>query len=183
MRTLMFCLPVLLAAGGCGKDKAEQAVRDGLAKLAAEYRESNVAAHAERLVKAAEARDLPALKRLCDDQASADYSAIMGCYYNAFVIEDGQGVEAARAYLAAEAAKGDNTPARARAIGALRGYFAAKGSLRTKEVAALILVVGLEAKYGHRGGMIGKLIADRVGLTGPPKSGATMPASAPATGV
>ena len=61
-------------------------------------------------------------------------------------------------------ARKDLSPAQGRSIKALNEYFEAKGSLRTREVAGIILIVALEVKYPHRGGLVGEIIAKRLGL-------------------
>jgi len=81
-------------------------------------------------------------------------------------------VDAARKYVADELAKADDSSVRAKALKALNGYMDLKGSLSTKEVAALILILGLEQQYPHRGAVIGGIIADQLGL---------MPLEAPAS--
>ncbi|KKM14302.1 hypothetical protein LCGC14_1707500 [marine sediment metagenome] len=167
MKRVWICLLALLAVLGCGDArvrKAKDAVKDGISKLSKEYEESKVLAHADRFIDAVKARDMDSLKRLCTQRGNADYKTVMGCYYNAFAIENDQGVDAARKYLADEMAKEDNSPAKSKCLKALNGYFQAKGSLRTKEVAALILIFGLEVQYPRRGGKIGGLIAEKLGL-------------------
>jgi hypothetical protein len=159
-----------LALLGCDKEKAQKALKDATSKLSKEYEESKVLAHAQRFIGAVESRDMATLKRLCSDRDCADYEAIMTCYYNAFAIENEQGVDAARGYLADEMAKGGKTPAKDKAVAALNEYFKAKGTLRTKEVAGLVLIIALEAKYPHKGGVIGRVIAEKLGLMDLPRS-------------
>jgi hypothetical protein len=118
----------------------------------------------EQFVRAVSGRDLIELKKLCTDSDSAEYTAVMGCYYEAFRQEDTEGPDAARAYLAAEQARDDCPPHRREALKVLDDYMGAKGSLRTRELAGLILIIGLECKYPHRGGMAGKMAADALGL-------------------
>jgi len=174
--TLSFAL--FLASPGCSKEEAKKAAKEAASRVAKEYEEAKVVEFAGQFVRAVESRDLASLKRLCADDANADYGAILGCYYNAFAIEDGQGADAARAYLAGEMAKTGSSPAREKAVSALNEYFRAKGSLRTREVAGLVLVLALEAKYPGKGGKIGQLIAEKLGLVNPSKS-ATQPATSP----
>ncbi len=181
MKALLICslFFLVILIGGCDKAKekakakiteaASQAVAAGAARLAQEYEEAKVVEYARQFVAAVDAKDLDKLKGFCTDPANADYNGIMGCYYNAFAIENSQGVGPARKYLADETAKPDNPPARAKALAALNAYFDAKGSAHTKECAALILIIGLEAKYPHYGGKIGKLIGEKLGLTNLPK--------------
>ena len=183
MRTLLTITLAVLALAGCDREKvrdaktaAEEAAKAAAAKLSQEYEESKVVAHAQGFISAVEARDLEGLKRLCADVGGGDYEAILTCYYDAFVIEDEQGVDAARKYLAEEMAREDRTDAEAQAVGVLNGYFTAKGSLRTREVAGLILIVALEAKYPHAGGKIGLLLGEHLGLM-PPPAPTTQPAA------
>ena len=169
----------LAGLGGCNKEKAQQAARQAASRASQEFEESKLLARAAELLRAVDARDLKGLKRLCGDPDCADYEAIMTCYYNAFVIENDQGVEAARGFLAGEMAKAGAAPVRDKAVKLLNGYFQAKGSLCTREVAGLILIAALEAKYPHRGGRVGKLLAEKLGLTAPTRP-ATQPAQNPA---
>ena len=175
----------LLAILGCEKDEARKAVEKAASKVSQEYEESKVLAHAAQFIRAAESRDLENLERLCADSESADYQAIMSCYYNAFAIEDGQGVDAARRYLAEEMARDDDSPAKRKGVEVLNEYFEAKGSLCTREAAGLILTFALEVKYPHGGAVLGSLIAEKLGLIALPRSTsppATSPSPAPAEG-
>ncbi len=162
---------------GCYKDKVEKArktAEEAASQISREYEESMVLADARELMAAVELRDLGDLKRLCVDQVAGEYKVIMSCYYNAFVIENDQGVEPARKYLADEMKAEGISPSKAKALGVLNVYFAEKGTLCTKEVAALVLIIGLEAKFPHRGGVFGGIIAEALGLTTLPRS-ATQP--------
>jgi hypothetical protein len=181
MRTMTLLMIAAVCIAGCDKqsrDKTRQAakklqesageLRDATTQAAAEVKdrldETQIAAQAKDLVKAVEARDLESLKRICLNQDAGEYREVMGCYYNAFVVEEKQGPDAAKKYLADASTKADCPPIRAKAIGALSEYFNAKGSLRTKEVAAMILIFALETKYPHRGGVVGAIIAHALGL-------------------
>lgn len=166
-RTWLLTSALILALAGCDTesvDDAKSAVDSTVAALSREYQESAVATHAERLGAAVEARDLDALRRVCCDEGEGDYRAIMTCYYDAFVIESRDGTEAARAYLREERSREGNSPARAKAVGALGAYFEAKGSLRTREVAGLVLLIALEARYPGHGAKIGNVVTARLGL-------------------
>ena len=181
----LVALPALLV--GCDDErvgKVQDAVKDRVSALSAKYEESKVLLHVDQFTEAVEKRDMQRLKRLCSECGNPEYKAIMACYYNAFVVEDGQGVEAARKYLADETAREDNPPAKDKALKALSRYFEAKGSLRTKEVAALILILGLESQYPHRGAVIGGLVAEKLGLIDPSSKPSqptgSVPSSAPA---
>lgn len=181
IRATLVCWVAALVLAGCDKDdadKAQRAMKAAASKLSQEYEESKVVAHAQQVLGAVESRDLVALKRLCLDAGGGDYQAIMGCYYNAFAIEDRQGVEAARKHLAEEMAKKDTPPAKAKALAALQGYFQRKDSMRTRELAGQILILALEAKYRRPGGMVGRVLVEKLGLVAPPGT-MTQPATTP----
>lgn len=178
MRILLIVLLTAISLIGCDKDKVRKAqtvAQGATSRLSQEYDDLKVLSHAQQFVSAVESRDAGSLRRLCD-QGDGDYKAILNCYYSAFVIENDQGVDATRKYLVAEMAKDNNSPAKSKAVGALNEYFVAKGSLRTKEVAAAVLIIALECKYPHQGGKLGKVIADKLGLMDLPKS-TTQPTS------
>lgn len=181
MKTLLVLTLGALTLVGCEKEKekAKAAAQDALggatSRLALEYDELKILDQARKLGAAVELRDMDSLKRLCFNQGDGDYGDILNCYYNAFAIENSQGVAAARQYLADEIARTDNSAARGGAAKALNEYFVAKCSLRTKELAGIILVLALEAKYGHHGAKVGQLIAEKSGLLDAPKA-TTQPA-------
>lgn len=179
MRTLLILSLAAFGLVGCDKDKVERTkktAKEAAAKLSQEYEESKVLAQARQLLAAVESRDLASLKQLCVDQADGDYKDIMSCYYNAFVIENDQGVDPARKYLADEMKRDGNSPAKVKALEILNEYFSEKGSLRTREVAGLVLIIAVDAKFPHGGGLLGGLIAEKLGLINLPRS-ATQPAS------
>ena len=99
-----------------------------------------------------EERNKERLEELCKEQGNKEYTEVMDCYYNVFVIENDQGAAAARKYLADQSAVSANGPGKATALKILTEYFDAKGTLLTREVAGLILIAGLEAQYPHVGG-------------------------------
>lgn len=179
MRELLVLSLAVLALVGCDKGevaKARKTAKEAAAKLSQEYEESKVLAQARELLAAVDSCDLDGLKQLCVDQVDGDYKVIMSCYYNAFVIENDQGVEPARKYLADEMKAEGVSPVKAKALGALNTYFTEKGSLRTREVAGLVLIIALEAKFPHRGAALGGIVAEKLGLLSLPRS-ATQPAS------
>jgi len=92
--------------GPTGWDHAKQTVRAAGSHVAQEVQEAEVLAHARKFLRAAEERDLESLKRLTTTADAGDYGAILDCYYDAFAIENDQGPEAARRYLADEKTKG-----------------------------------------------------------------------------
>ena len=163
-------------------DRARQAVQSAGSRLTAEYEESHVLAHAQGFFRAVDDRDLESLRRLCavGDETAGEYGAILGDYYHAFAIENGEGPDAARARLAEGLATPGLSPARAKALKGLDAYLEAKGSLRTREAAGLILVLAFECKYPGYGGRIASVMAKRVGLVdlGP---SADLPSLSPAT--
>lgn len=176
--SVVFALAVLVAVG-CDKEKtrkAQESIQAATSRLSQEYEQAQVAAQARQIFSAVESRDLGALKKLCLDQGNGEDGQIMSCYYNAFAIENNEGVDAARAFLVEEMAREDIGPARGKAVKALSKYFEAKGSLRTREVAGIILVIALESKYPHAGGMVGTVIAEQLGLLD--RSAATQPTTA-----
>lgn len=180
---------VVLGSGACDrKDELAEAAKEvreaakaATSQAAQQLDEAQVLVFSKQFVDAVQARDMESLKRLCTVEGSGEYREIMTCYYNAFAIENSQGADAARRFLAEEIAKPDNSPARAKALKALGEYFEAKGSLGTKEVAGLVLVVALEAKFPHRGGVLGAIIADKLGLLDMDSASATLPATMPTT--
>ncbi|MCY2928407.1 MAG: hypothetical protein NTV86_02725 [Planctomycetota bacterium] len=196
MTRLVLVLMLLLLAPGCKREspgdraaasqsrpaakglteQLAETVREGAAGVSRQVADAQVLAEAERFLAAVSGRDLGQLKQFCTVDGEGEYGAILASYYQAFVLEDSRGPAAARDHLAAELARKDNSPLKDQALRGLNEYFAAKGSVTTREAAGIILVVALEAKYSHVGGRVGKSLAQQLGLL-PPKTAATAPAS------
>ncbi len=155
-------------------EKARQAATQASAKLSEQYEQAGAVAHARQFASAVEQRRLDDLQRLCQETGNAEYRAVMGGYYEVFAIEHKQGVAPARQHLADELARDDLPPLRRKSLEAMNGYFDAKGSLMTRELAGMILIMGLEHQYPHVGGRVGKLIAEKAGLLDDPTA-ATQP--------
>lgn len=179
MRILGIVL-LALALVGCDKDRAaqkvkeaSQAAKEAATRAARELEDATIVRQATELAKAVDTRDLAALKRVVDDLQCAEYGDIMGCYYNAFALEEKEGPDAARKYLQDELKKADASSLRGKALATLNDGFAAKGSLRTKEVAGLVFIVAMEVKYPHRGGSLAVLILGPLGMV--PPNQATQP--------
>lgn len=185
MKASLLLLSLLCVLGaGCDSDpvdKAAQAAKDAAKEATQAIDEARVAQFASDLVAAVELRDLTNLGRLCTQSGTGDYQEVMTCYYSAFAIENEQGVEAARLYLANESAAEANTPSRQAGLELLTKYFDAKGTLCTKELAGLVLILALEYKYPHGGGKVGTLVARKLGLLAEAPTGDGQ-ASAPPAG-
>jgi hypothetical protein len=150
--------------------KAHEAVSNAATQTSEQFDKAQALAFSRQFIDAVQARDMESLKKLCTIEGSGEYREIMTCYYDAFAIENSQGANATRRYLADEIAKPDNSPARFKALKALSSYFEAKGSLGTKDVAALVVIFSLESRFPHRGGVLGQAIAVELHLIDPPST-------------
>ena len=150
-------------------DKARHGLQSARSRLSAEYENAQVVAQARDFLRAVEGRDMEALKKICTagGETAGDYAAILNDYYHAFAVENDQGPAAARARLAEDIAKPGLTPARLTALRGLDKYMEAKGSVRTREAAAWILIIALECKYPGYGGRAGELAAEQLGVIDP----------------
>ena len=167
-RSILCCLTALLVLGCSDESEIKKAAKDTLKAtvegLSETYDQAEAVLHAKKIIAAAENSDLSKLKSLCNDYGNEDYKEVMGCLYKAFALENSESVDAARKYITAEMRKEDNSPAKNHSLRVMNEYFAKKGSLTTKEVVAIVAIIGLEAQYPHRGAVIGAIISKQLGL-------------------
>lgn len=146
---------------GLSCDRNPDALQDEVEKQAAEIAQQikeqaqampnapQIKAEIDRLIGAAEQKDLERLKSACDAVDLRLGTRVLVKYYKAFSLEIEEGPASVIGYLNAEIDGLADADVERTALTGLRQYFEAKGTLTTKDAAVIILLVALEAKFPH----------------------------------
>lgn len=136
-------------------DEAKQRAGEVREKaLVAAQDSQKIRSEIERLLAAADRKDLARLKEACEAIDLSLGTRVLAQYYGAFAMEVNEGPAAVIDHLHGEIEKRPEGDRERSALVGLRKYFEAKGTTTTKDALILVLLVALEAKFPHGRGTI-----------------------------